>query len=133
MTDEDLQYAIENATRLNLGEILDEILDAFVKYRILFFIVFLMEMTFNSFLMYITWQKREFTINLIENSYRGFHKKEAQLMFYIILGAMALLNLIIYPLGITAVITKKIKWLKFFSKFSLYTSVIIIFMVFINL
>jgi len=133
MSDEDLQYAIENATRLNIVDVIEEILSAFVRYRILFFVVFIMEMTFNSFLMYLTWQKREFTMHLMESSYRGFHKKEAHYMFYTIFISMGLVNIVLYPLGMIAIITKKIKLIKFFSKFSLYSSLVIIFMVFINL
>lgn len=133
MTDDDLQYAIDHANRFNVSEILDEILSAFVRYRIVFFIVFMMELIFNSFLLYITWQKKEYTMKAMENNYRGFHKKESLYLFYSIYGIMVISNVLLYPLGIVALATKKIKILKFFTKYALYSSLAIIFMVFINL
>jgi hypothetical protein len=65
ISDDDLQFIIENHDQYDYNVVMRHFLDAFRIYRFMYLIFFTSEMFITSFLMFNTWQKRESTIILV--------------------------------------------------------------------
>ena len=62
ISDDELQYIIENYDQFDYNVVIKHFLDSFRIYRLLFFLFFISEMGLTCFLMFLTWEKRESTI-----------------------------------------------------------------------
>lgn len=91
-----------------------------------------MEMSLTCFLLFFTWKKKETSILILEKTYKDINMIEASLLFNIIFGLIVLTNLIFYPLGFYSLVTKKVKFFKFFSAYALYSSILMIFIMYLN-
>jgi len=65
ISDDELQFIIENYDQFDYNVVMRHFLETFRAYRLLYFIFFMAEMFLTSFLMFITWQKRESTILMV--------------------------------------------------------------------
>jgi hypothetical protein len=62
ISDDELQFIIENYDQFDYNVVIKHFLDSFRIYRLLFFLFFISEMGLTCFLMFLTWEKREGTI-----------------------------------------------------------------------
>jgi hypothetical protein len=69
----------------------------------------------------------------MQNVYRDISSFEASMLFYAIFFVFMSMNVLFYPLAFYSLVSKKVKYLKFFSSLSLYTSIITIFIIYINI
>ena len=70
---------------------------------------------------------------MLQEIYKDINAKEAALFFYTIFMLCFLLNLAFYPLGFYSLVSKKVTSFKLFSTYCLYTAIITIFIVYINM
>lgn len=90
-------------------------------------------MCLTSFLMFITWQRRESSITIMEEIYRDLNSSEAASFFYFIFFISFLINLFFYPYGFYSLTKKKVKCLKIYTNVALFTAITTIFLIYINM
>ena len=133
VSDEELQYIIENYENLDHNNIIEEIINVFRKNQMILLLFVIFEMSLSSFLLFITWKKKEGSIMIMQNVYKDISSFEAMVLFYSIFFVSLLLNLFYYPLAFYSLTSKKVKIFKFFTTYSLYTSIVTIFIIYINI
>lgn len=132
LSDEELQFLIDHADQFDYHSLIDQILDIFRNYRILFFLLLTLELCIMSSLLFNTFKNKENSVTMMEEIYKDLNAEEASLFFNGIFCIVILLNAGFYPLGYYALIEKKVKLLKHFSLFALYTAIATIFIIYIN-
>jgi hypothetical protein len=90
-------------------------------------------MSLTVFLLFITWQKKETSITTLQQIYKDLNSKEAAILFYTVFILSLFLNSIFYPLGFYSLITKKVNMFKVFSIYALYTAILTVFIIYINM
>ncbi len=86
-----------------------------------------------SFLMCVTWHKRESTITMMQELYKDMNSKEVSSVFYIFYCTTLIVNLFFYPFGFYSLLKKNAKLVKVYTQMVLFYSVITIFMIYINM
>lgn len=132
MSDEELQFLIDNANQFDYQHLINQILEIFRSYRVLFFLVLILELCLMSTLLFNTYKTKEASILIMEEIYKDLNAEEASLFFNIVFVIFTSLNAFYYPVGFYAITQKQIKILKFFSIFSLYSAIATIFVIYIN-
>jgi hypothetical protein len=69
----------------------------------------------------------------MEEIYNDLNSLEAYVLFYSIFFINLALNLVFYPLGFYSMIRKNVKYLKFFSKIALVSTIAMVFMTYLSL
>lgn len=133
ISDSELQYIVENYDQFEHGNIIEQLLSVLRRNQIIFITLLILEMSLTSFLLFITWKKKENSILMLQQIYKDINAKEAALFFYTIFMICFLLNLVFYPLGFYSLVTKRVSTFKIFSSYCLYTAIITIFIVYINM
>lgn len=133
VSDEELQYIIENYENLDHNNILEEIISVFRKNQMILLLFIIFELTLSSFLLFVTWKKKEGSILIMQSVYKDISSFEAMILFYSIFFTCVVLNLVYYPLAFYSMMTKKVKIFKVFTTYSLYTSIVTIFIIYINI
>lgn len=62
ISDDELQFIIENHEQFEYNVVMRHFLDSFRLYRFLYLVFFTSEMFLTTFLMFTTWERREITI-----------------------------------------------------------------------
>lgn len=132
ISDEELQYILENRDQSEDTNLMEQILSVYRKNQFFFCFLFILEMSLSCLLLMITWKRKEYSIMVMQNLYRDISPIQAALIFHGIFIINCFANLILYPLGFFALLTKKIQMMKFFSSFSLYCGLSSIFIVYLN-
>jgi len=132
ISDEELQYIIENHDQYDNVNLLEQILSVFRKNQFFFCFLFILEMTLCSLLLMITWKRKEYSILIMQNLYKDINITQATLLFHGIFFLNLFLNILLYPLGFYSLISKKIQLMKYFSTLCLYTALGSIFIVYLN-
>lgn len=132
ISDSELQYLVENQDQFEAGSILEQFVLMFRKHQIVFLFLLAIEMSLTVFLLFITWKKRENSIMLLQDIYKELNTNESCILFYSIYTLALIINMVYYPIAFYALTTKKLKFMKFFSLISLYSGILTIFIVYIN-
>lgn len=132
ISDEELQYIIENHDQYDNYNLLEQILSVFRKNQFFFCFLFMLEMSLCFLLLMITWRRKEYSILIMQNLYKDINITQATLLFHGIFFFNLILNIILYPLGFYSLLSKKIQFMKYFSTLCLYTSLGSIFIVYLN-
>jgi hypothetical protein len=93
----------------------------------------MLEMSLTCFLLFITWKKKESSIILLQEIYKDLNSKEASLVFYTIFMISFVLNSVFYPLGFYSLVSKKVHIFKMFSTYTLYTAILTVFIIYLNM
>lgn len=133
LSDSELQYIIENYENLDQASVIDQILTVYKRNQFIFLFILILEMSLSCFLLFITWQKKENSILVMQEIYKDLNGFEASILFHTIFFITLVLNSVLYPMGYYALISKKIKILKWFSTLTLYSGVMTIFIIYINM
>jgi len=133
VSDSELQYIIENYDQFEHTNILEQLLQVLRRNQIIFFMLLIMEMTFTIFLLFLTWKKKENSILMLQQIYKDVNSKEAALIFYLVFILSFSINIVFYPLGLYSLISKKVQIFKIFSSFSMYTAILTVFIIYINM
>ena len=133
MSDEDLRNIVENADYYDTNLLIEQIVDLFKRYSIIYIFLKLMELTLTVFLMFLTWDKRESTIYAINKIYTGMDESSAKWLFYIIFVTSNILNIIFYLLGILTLTKMNVKYAKMYSDMALFMSISTIMLVYLNM
>jgi hypothetical protein len=133
ISDSELQYVVNNYDQFDSSSLLEEMLSIFRRNQIIFFSLITIEMSMALFLLLLTWEKREGSIISLQHLYRDLSEKESLCMFYIIFFMTFILNTVFYPFGFYALITKKIKLMKYFTHFCLYSAIMTLFIIYLNM
>ena len=124
IADSELEYIVQNYQQFDNGNIVEDFLSIFKKNQFIFLVILSSELILSLFLAYQTYNKREYAISSIMETYKAFSyatiKNTFFFFFYFSLG----LNLFFYPFGYFAVISKKYKLVSLFSTFALITGII---------
>ena len=132
ISDEDLQYIIENHQQFDISTLLEHIVSIFRRNQLLFCLLFMIEMSLCSMLFLVTWRKKEYSIVMMQNLYKDLDHYQASLLFHGIFFINLIMNIVLYPLGFYSLVSKKIQVMKYFSTLCLYTSLSSIFIVYLN-
>jgi hypothetical protein len=133
LSDDELRYLVSHTQQDDYPYLLEQILDIFSKYRILFLIVKSFEMILSISLLVITYQKRELTIATMQDVYKDLNANSAHIVFYIIFYFSVGINCFFYPFGFYALTVKNLKLLKIYSGFTILVAVCSVLLVYINL
>lgn len=133
VSDSELQYIIDNYDQFEHTTIIEQLVSVFRRNQIVLFLLILIEMSMTFFLLLVTWNKKENSIVVLQQIYRDLNSKEAALIFYTIFTLNLILNLVFYPLSFYSLVTKKLKVFKMFSVYCLYTAIMTVFIVYLNL
>jgi hypothetical protein len=133
ISDSELQYIVDNYEQFEHSNIIEQLLSVLRRNQYVFLALLILEMTLTFFLLFITWKKKENSITMLQEIYKDINAKEAALFFYTIFLICFGLNLAFYPLGFYSLTTKKVTTFKFFSSYCLYTAIITVFIVYINM
>jgi len=132
ISDSELVDILNNHEQYDHNSLLNYFVTEYRHNQIVFLVILIMEMSLTCFLLFITWLKKESSILILERTYKDLNMIEASLMFNIIFGLIVLTNFVFYPLGFYSLISKKVKVFKFFSAYALYSSIVMIFIMFMN-
>lgn len=69
----------------------------------------------------------------MEEIYNDLNSLEAYVLFYSIFFVNFAFNLVFYPLGFYSMIRKNVRYLKFFSKIALISTIAMVFMTYLSL
>ena len=133
LSDDELRYLIDNANEDEYPQLIYQILDVFRKYRLLYIIINICEMSLFCFLLYLTWNKRESSIAIMEDIYTDMNSKEASVIFYTIFYISLIINIFYYPFGFYSITKKNVKMIKYYSTFTLISSISTILLIYINM
>jgi len=139
LSQDELQFIIDNNFAYS-PEVIEKILVIFKDYRIYFFVLLIIECIVNISFSYLTWSIRSkslfivsFWLKQMEEIYNDLNSLEAYVLFYSIFFVNLALNLVFYPLGFYSMIRKNVKYLKFFSKIALISTIAMVFMTYLSL
>ena len=132
ISDEELQYIIENHDQYDNNTLLEQIILVFRRNRTFFCFLFILEMSLCSLLLMLSWKRKEYSIQIMQNLYKDINNSQACILFYGIFFFNLALNILFYPLGFYSLMTKKIQFMKFFSTFCMYSAFASIFIVYLN-
>jgi len=133
ISDSELQYIVDNYDRFDHNNLIEQLLQVFRRNQLIFLSVLFLEMSLTVFLLFITWTKKESSISMLQDIYKDLNGREAAMLFYTFFGVSLLLNMIFYPLGFYSLVSKKVNMLKMFSVFSMYTAIMTIFIIYVNM
>jgi hypothetical protein len=133
LSDEELQYLIDHAEQFDYYSLIQQILEIFRSYRILFFMTLILELALMSSLLFSTFKNKENSILMMEEIYKDVNAEEISLFFNTVIFLLILLNAVYYPLGFYSILQKKVKYLKYFSTISLYSAIACIFIIYVNI
>lgn len=133
MSDDELQYLIDHADQFNYYALIEQVLDVFRSYRLLFLVTLLLDLSLMMWIMFSTFENKEYSITMMEDLYRDVSAEEASRFFNVIFIFLFIINMIFYPLGFYSISLKKVKLLKYLALFSLYTAVSTVFVIYINI
>ncbi len=133
LSDEELQYLIDHADNFDYYTLIEQILEIFRSYRILFFMTLILELFLTTSLLYSSFKNKETAIYLMQEIYKDMNADEANFFFNVSFISLLLINLIYYPIGLYGILYKKVKHLKIFSSISLYSAIACIFIFYINI
>jgi hypothetical protein len=132
ISDEELQYIIENHDQSDNTNLLEQVLSVYRKNQFFFCFLFVLEMSLSSLLLMITWKRKEYAILIMQNLYKDINPIQASCIFHGMFFLNMLANIILYPLGFFSLLSKKIHITKFFSTFTLYCGLGSVFIVYLN-
>jgi hypothetical protein len=133
ISDSELQYIIDNYDQFEHTNIIEQLLNVFRRNQIIFLVLLITEMSLTCFLLFITWKKKESSIIMLQEIYKDLNSKEASLLFYTIFMISFVLNSAFYPLGFYSLVSKKVNIFKMFSTYSLYTAILTVFIIYLNM
>ena len=133
LSDEELQYLIDHAEQFDYFSLIQQILEIFRSYRILFFMTLILEMALMTSLLFTTFKNKENSILMMEEIYKDVNAEEVSMFFNTVLFLLIALNAVYYPLGFYSILQKKVKYLKYFSSISLYSAIACIFIIYVNI
>lgn len=133
ISDSELQYIVDNYDQFDQSNIIEQLLQVFRRNQLIFVCLLTIEMSLTVFLLFITWRKKENSIMMLQDIYKDLNAREAAILFYVVFLASLLLNVIFYPLGFYSLISKKVNLFKTFSSYSLYTAILTVFIIYINM
>lgn len=132
LSDEELQYIIDHADRFDYHTLINEILDLFRTYRWVFVLCLVVEMILSSIVTFKTFTNKE---DIISNLYvyESIDTVEASMFFNCALVLSLTFNTIFYPLGFFSIVNKNVRFIKLFSKFSIFSAFVMIGFSYINI
>ena len=133
LSDEELQYLIDHAEQFDYYSLIQQILEIFRSYRVLFFIGLILEFSLTSSLLFTTFKNKENSVLMMEEVYKDLNAEEASLFFNTVFIVYMIINAFYYPFGFYGILQKKIKHLKYFSNLALYSAIGTIFIIYINI
>lgn len=133
ISDEELQFIIENHDQSDNANLLEQVLSVYRKNQFFFCFLLLLEMSLSCLLLMITWKRKEYSIIIMQNLYKDISDSQAFYLFHMMFFANLLVNLVLYPLGFFSLLSKKIQLVKYFSAFCLYSGLGSIFIVYLNM
>lgn len=133
LSDEELRYLVENANNYNSNMLVEQIIDIFRKYRMIYIVLKLSELCMSSFLIGLTFQKREYIINSLTNVYTDINIQIASFIFYFIMFICCTSSLLFYVYGAISLYNLKVYYAKFYSNISLFTAITTILLVYVNM
>jgi hypothetical protein len=132
ISDSELLHIINNYDQYDHNSLLDYFVSEYRRNQVIFLFILLMEMSLTCFLLILTWDKKETSILKLGNTYKDLNSNEASLLFNIVFAIIVITNFVFYPLGFYSLISKNVKTFKFFSYYALYSSVLMIFITYLN-
>ena len=132
VSDDELQFLLDHADDFDFNTLFNQIVSVFRTYRFVFLVCLVVEMILMSLIMFKTFINKEDIITNMVNMYKDLSAIEASIFFNCAFVLFMLGNTIYYPVGYYAISNKKIKLLRFFANFSIYSAVATIFLVYMN-
>jgi len=132
LSDEELQYLIDNAEQFDYNNLMNQIVEIFRTYRYIFLFVLIIELLLMSTIMFRTFAEKEDIITNLVMMYKDLSAIEASVFFNCVFVAFIIINTVFYPLGFYSISNKKVKLLKHFANLSIYSAIGAIFIIYIN-
>ena len=112
---------------------MDFLVTSLKKNYLYFFFLFVFDMTLSLFLLLITWNKKESSVELMQDLYKDLNDRSAYRLFIVVFFANYIFYVVMYFFGFYSLLTKKLQKLKIFSNLILYSIVMTIFIIYINM
>lgn len=132
LSDEELQYIIDHADRFDYHTLINEILDLFRTYRWVFLFCLVIEMILSCIVTFKTFSNKEDIISSLF-LYESIDTVEASMFFNCFLVLSLVFNTIFYPLGFFSIVNKNVRFIKLFSKFSIFSAFAMIGFSYVNI
>jgi hypothetical protein len=133
LSDEELRYLVENANNYDTTMLVQQIIDIFKRYRLVYIILKLSELILSVFLIGLTIDKRKYIINSMMRVYTDITYEMANILFYFTLILCCMASLVFYVYGALSLYKLNIYYAKVYSNISLLTAISTILLVYINM
>lgn len=133
LSDDDLRYLVDSTTTDDFPALVEQLLDVFRRYRLVFTLITVFEMFLTFILTLLTWEKRETAITIMEEIYKDINSKEAASSFYALFVFTLCVNFVYYPFGFYALARKSVRLIRFYSFFIIFNAMFILLSIYINM
>lgn len=133
ISDSELQYIVDNYDQFNQSDLIEEFLSILKRNQIIFLLLLTVEMSLSIFLLFITWKKKDSSIQILQKLYKDIGSKVSYIIFVVVYCFGLIIDLVFYPIGFYSLYSKKYKLLNYFSNLALYSGILSIFIIYFNM
>jgi hypothetical protein len=123
---------LTNVTSNEYANAVEQILNILKNYGYVFFLLKILELTITAFIIFTTIHNKHTVLSSMEEIYIDLQKHEILYMFYISLISTCFVSIIFYPLGFAAIHLKNVKIMKTYTNFALFSAILTIFLMYVN-
>lgn len=132
VSDEELQYIITNYAHMDQTSVISQILSVYRRNQIVFLLLIISEILFSMSLLSNSWQKRERSINTMEDIFKDLNGNEASIIYYSFIIVVSLISVLTFSLALYSLSKKNITAFKITSKLYLLISLLTILDLYLN-
>ena len=133
LSDQELRYLVENSYNYDTTLLIEQIIDIFKRYKLVYILLKLSEFCLAIILIGLTFDKKEIIIDSLIKMYTDLDYGMANIIFYFIMTVTCSMSTIFYIYGAYSLYTLNVRSLKLYNSVSLFSSISTILLVYVNM